>query len=40
MNLPLRLAECTLGVFVGECGYFAECLPYYFNSAAALLADR
>ena len=25
MNRPLRLAECKLGVFVGECGYFAEC---------------
>ena len=26
--------------FVGECGYFAECLPHYFNLLAALLADR
>ena len=23
--------------FVGECGYFTECLPHYFNLLAALL---
>ncbi|WP_314283966.1 hypothetical protein [Prevotella pallens] len=40
MNRSLRLAECKLGVFVGECGYFTECLPHYFNLLAALLADR
>ena len=40
MNRPLRLAECKLGVFVGKRGYFAECLPHYFNLLAALLADR
>ena len=40
MNRSLRMAECKLGVFVGECGYFAECLPHYFNLLAALLADR
>ena len=25
MNRPLRLAECFVAHFVGECGHFAEC---------------
>ena len=36
MNRPLRLAECKLGVFVGECEYLTEYLPHYFNLLAAL----
>mgnify|MGYP001672288994 CR=1 len=40
MNRSLRLTECKLGVFVGECEYLTEYLPHYFNLLAALLAYR
>ena len=38
--LNVMLLQIGRTHFVVECGYFAECLPYYSNSAAALLADR
>ena len=38
--LNVMLLQIGRTHFVVECGYFAECLPYYSNSPAALLADR
>ena len=38
--LNVMLLQIGRTHFVVECGYFAECSPYYFNLLAALLADR
>ena len=38
--LNVMLLQIVRTHFVVECGYFAECLPHYSNSPAALLADR
>ena len=38
--LNVMLLQIGRTHFVVECGYFAECLPYYSNSPTALLADR
>jgi len=38
--LNVMLLQIGRTHFVVECGYFAECSPYYFNLLATLLADR